>query len=230
MRFSVRTVATYGAVSALSALVLGGCVVGGQGSVRPNGTITVQPSAQATVYAQPTATTTAYVAPNAPQPVYAQPAATTTVYTSQPGGVYAAPAAVGFVPVTAGWQSNGYNENDYVSYHMSLRARQFAAGYFPITQLFRGQMYQGQRQYVTVDAQPGRCYRIIGVGGAGVRDLDLRLLDQNGNVIDQDVATDNFPVLGLQRNLCLNWQGSFRVEVIMYSGGGDFGIQAFATQ
>jgi hypothetical protein len=62
-----------------------------------------------------------------------------------------------------------------------------------------------------------------------VRDLDLRLRDMNGNVIDQDVATDNFPVLGLQRQLCLNWAGSFQVEIIMYSGGGEFGVQAFAT-
>ena len=63
----------------------------------------------------------------------------------------------------------------------------------------------------------------------GVGDLDLRLRDMNGNVIDQDVATDNFPVLGLQRQLCLNWAGSFQVEIIMYSGGGEFGVQAFAT-
>jgi hypothetical protein len=88
---------------------------------------------------------------------------------------------------------------------------------------------QGQRQFVTVTATPGRCYRIIGVGGQGVRDLDLRLRDQSGNVVDQDVATDNFPVLGLQRPLCLNWTGTFQIEVIMYSGGGEFGVQAFAT-
>ena len=47
-------------------------------------------------------------------------------------------------------------------------------------------------------------------------------------VLDQDVATDNFPVLGLQRPLCLNWSGTFQIEVIMYSGGGEFGVQAFA--
>ena len=135
---------------------------------------------------------------------------------------------VGYSPVGGNWVTNGYAEQDFVSYHMSLRARQFAAGYVPITQLFRSTMGQGQRQYVTVDAQPGRCYRVIGVGGAGVRDLDLRLRDMNGNVLDQDVATDNFPVIGLQRPLCLNWAGTFQIEVIMYSGGGEFGVQAFA--
>ena len=33
---------------------------------------------------------------------------------------------------------------------------------------------------------------------------------------------------GLQRPLCLNWSGTFQVEIIMYSGGGEFGVQAFA--
>lgn len=204
-RASVMTVVRVG-VSVIAGLALTGCVVRGTGTVGTQGTINVQPS---TVSVQPMQTT-----------VVAQP----NMYAAPPGvGVN-----VGFTPVSANWVTNGYAEQDFVSYHMSLRARQFAAGYMPITQLFRSSMGQGQRQYVTVNAQPGRCYRIIGVGGAGVRDLDLRLRDMNGNVLDQDVATDNFPVLGLQRPLCLNWSGTFQIEVIMYSGGGEFGVQAFA--
>jgi hypothetical protein len=212
-RASVMTVVRVG-VSMIAGLALTGCIVRGTGTVGTQGTINVQPM-QTTVVAQPA-------------PVYQNPAA---VAVAQPN-MYAAPPGVGvnvgFSPVSANWVTNGYAEQDFVSYHMSLRARQFAAGYMPITQLFRSSMGQGQRQYVTVNAQPGRCYRIIGVGGAGVRDLDLRLRDMNGNVLDQDVATDNFPVLGLQRPLCLNWSGTFQIEVIMYSGGGEFGVQAFA--
>jgi hypothetical protein len=200
-------------VTLFAGLALTDCVVRTT-PIRTAGTINVQPM-QTTVVAQPA-------------PVYQNPAA---VAVAQPN-MYAAPPGVGvnvgFSPVSANWVTNGYAEQDFVSYHMSLRARQFAAGYMPITQLFRSSMGQGQRQYVTVNAQPGRCYRIIGVGGAGVRDLDLRLRDMNGNVLDQDVATDNFPVLGLQRPLCLNWSGTFQIEVIMYSGGGEFGVQAFA--
>lgn len=221
-RASVMTVVRVG-VSLVAGLSLTDCVVRGSGSYGTTGTINVQPS---TVAVQPAQTTVVAQ----PAPVYQNPAA---VAVAQPN-MYAAPPGVGvgvnvgYSPVSANWVTNGYAEQDFVSYHMSLRARQFAAGYYPITQLFRSSMGQGQRQVVTVDAQAGRCYRIIGVGGAGVRDLDLRLRDMNGNVIDQDVATDNFPVLGLQRPLCLNWSGTFQVEVIMYSGGGEFGVQAFA--
>lgn len=227
-RASVMTVVRVG-VAMIAGLSLTDCVVRGTGTYGTTGTINVQP-AQTTVVAQPAQTTVVAQ----PAPVYQNPAA---VAVAQPN-VYAAPPGVGvgvnmgvnvgYTPVSANWVTNGYAEQDFVSYHMSLRARQFAAGYMPVTQLFRSSMGQGQRQYVTVDAQPGRCYRIIGVGGAGVRDLDLRLRDMNGNVIDQDVATDNFPVLGLQRPLCLNWSGTFQIEVIMYSGGGEFGVQAFA--
>ena len=131
--------------------------------------------------------------------------------------------------VGGGWVTDGYAQNDFVSYNMSMRARQFAAGYIPVTNLFRSSMGQGQTQFVTVQINPGRCYRIIGVGGPGVQDLDLRMRDMNGNVVDQDVATDNFPVLGLNRQLCPTWTGTFQVEIIMYSGGGDVGVQAFAT-
>lgn len=199
----------------LAGFVLANCTV--STTARPaTGTLTVQP---------PQANVSVQTQPTYQQPVYQQPQ--TTVYTGQPvaAPVYAAPPMV----VGGGWVTTGYAESDYVSYHMSLRARQFAAGYVPITQLYRSSMGQGQTQFVTVTASPGRCYRIIGVGGVGVRDLDLRLRDQGGNVIDQDVATDNFPVLGLQRQLCLNWAGSFQVEIMMYSGGGEFGVQAFAT-
>jgi hypothetical protein len=223
------------AVAVVGGLALTDCVVRARPQpvsyqVRAQPTYVAQPAPPPVVQAQPT-----YVQQQPTyvqqQPVYAQPQGyqqpppvVGAQVGAQVGGVgFAAGAQVG-----GGWTTDGYAESDYVSYHMSLRARQFAAGFYPITQLFRAQMGQGQRQYVTVTATPGRCYRIIGVGGQGVRDLDLRLRDTNGNVVDQDVATDNFPVLGLQRPLCLNWTGTFQIEVIMYSGGGEFGVQAFA--
>ncbi len=223
---SVLTLLRVG-VTVIAGLALTGCVVRGTSGYGTTGTINVQPS---TIAVQPVQTTVIAQ----PAPVYQNPAAFAVaqpnVYTAPPGvgmGVGVG-VNVGFGPVSNNWVTNGYAEQDFVSYNMSLRARQFAAGYTPITQLFRSSMGQGQRQYVTVDAQAGRCYRVIGVGGAGVRDLDLRLRDMSGNVIDQDVATDNFPVLGLQRPLCLNWSGTFQIEVIMYSGGGEIGVQAFA--
>jgi hypothetical protein len=231
--FALRSAATV-----VAGLALTDCVVRSQPQpvsyqMRAQPTYVAQPAPQPVYQQQPV-----YAQP---QPVYQQQPPPVVVQQQQPnfgapppvvsGNMGAQVGGVGFgvgAQVGGGWTTDGYAESDYVSYHMSIRARQFAAGFYPITQLFRAQAGQGQRQYVTVTATPGRCYRIIGVGGQGVRDLDLRLRDQSGNVVDQDVATDNFPVLGLQRPLCLNWTGTFQIEVIMYSGGGEFGVQAFA--
>ncbi len=204
--------------------------------VRTAGTITVQPGTT-TVTAQPTYAQAqpTYVqaqptyAPPAPvaQPTYAQPQPVVGAVNVGVGGMGV--GVGGGVVVGGNWVTDNYAPNDFVSYNMSLRARQFAAGFIPVTRLFRSVMSQGQSQFVTVSIAPGRCYRIIGVGGPGVQDLDLRMRDMSGNVIDQDVATDNFPVLGLNRQLCPSWTGTFQVEVIMYSGGGEIGVQAFAT-
>ncbi len=226
----------------LAGLCLADCVVTTNSAVPARqGTITVQGNAPPTGYVA-TQTVQQPVAYNtAPQPVVGYNAAPPPVVGYNASAQFAAPAPVvgtpvmgasigGYVgvPVSGNWVTTGYDQADYVSFNMSLRARQFAAGFYPVTQLFRAQMYQGAHQFVTVQAQAGRCYRVVGVGGPGVQDLDLRLRDMSGNVIDQDVATDNFPVLGLQRPLCLQYNGTFQVEVIMYAGGGQIGVQAFA--
>jgi hypothetical protein len=211
------------AILPLAGLYYAGCVVQGQARV-PTGSINVQAGGTTTATAT---TTTAYAQP-AQATVYSQPAAPPAVYAG--GGVITAPPPAVYAPVGASWMTTGYAEADYVAYNMTLRARQFAAGYIPVTDIYRSQMYQGQHIRVTVTASAGRCYRVIGVGGPGVQDLDLRLYDMNGNMLDQDIATDNFPVLGMQRPLCLNWNGAFVIDIHMYAGGGQIGVQAFADR
>jgi hypothetical protein len=134
--------------------------------------------------------------------------------------------------VTQTWTATGYNVSDFVSNHMTLRARQFANGFIAVTDLVRGQLRHGERRTVVAAVVGGHCYRIIGVGGAGVEDLDLYLRDLTGNVIDQDRAPDNFPVIGLDRQLCLP-QGmgnqSAQLEIRMARGEGEIGVQVFGS-
>ena len=134
--------------------------------------------------------------------------------------------------VSQTWTATGYNVSDFVSNHMTLRARQFANGFIAVTDLVRGMMRHGERRTVVAAVVGGHCYRIIGVGGAGVQDLDLYLRDLTGNVIDQDRAPDNFPVIGLDRQLCLP-QGmgnqSAQLEIRMARGEGEIGVQVFGS-
>ncbi len=120
---------------------------------------------------------------------------------------------------------------DFIGSQMQMRQNQFAANMQPVMPLTRGTLAQGSHQDYAVTITPGRCYRIIGVGGVGVTDLDLKLYDPAGTMVDQDIATDNFPVIGLnnQRPLCPQTGGSYRLEVIMYQGSGDYGVQVFGS-
>ncbi len=134
--------------------------------------------------------------------------------------------------VTQTWTATGYNVSDFVSNHMTLRARQFANGFIAVTDLVRGMMRHGERRTVVAAVVGGHCYRIIGVGGAGVQDLDLYLRDLTGNVIDQDRAPDNFPVIGLDRQLCLPaamGNQSAQLEIRMARGEGEIGVQVFGS-
>ena len=134
--------------------------------------------------------------------------------------------------VSQTWTATGYNVSDFVSNHMTLRARQFANGFIAVTDLVRGMMRHGERRTVVAAVVGGHCYRIIGVGGAGVQDLDLYLRDLTGNVIDQDRAPDNFPVIGLDRQLCLPagmGNQSAQLEIRLARGEGEIGVQVFGS-
>lgn len=54
-------------------------------------------------------------------------------------------------------------------------------------------------------------YAVIGVCDTDCSDLDLRLKDENGNVIDDDFATDDFPIV----EATPSWTGRFDLEVVM---------------
>ena len=114
---------------------------------------------------------------------------------------------------------------DFVTQHMTMRAQQFAAGMAPVTPLQQGMLVTGATQDYNVPLQGGHCYTILGVGGAGVTDLDLYLFDMAGQQLAQDTATDNFPVF----RHCVALPGVYRVQTKMYTGAGTYGVQVFGN-
>ncbi len=120
-------------------------------------------------------------------------------------------------------------QGDYIQAQMQMRQQQFAQGMNPVLPLSRGTLQEHGTQSYAVQMTPGQCYKIIGVGGPGVIDLDLKIYDPSNQMIDEDVATDNYPVIGLRQDhpLCPQTAGQYRLEVIMYQGQGDFGVQVF---
>jgi len=163
--------------------------------------------------------------PPPPQPVVQQP----TVPIVAVPGMAVAGGGVGTV-VGPAWTANGM---DAVGQNMTLRARQFASGFTAVTDMIRSTMREG-REGVTVPGTvgPGFCYRVIAVGGTGIRDLDAFLLDTAGRQVDADRAPDNYPVIGLNRPLCVPPGAppiTAQIRVRAFSGSGEIGVQIFAT-
>jgi hypothetical protein len=52
-------------------------------------------------------------------------------------------------------------------------------------------------RYVTLDLRRGYTYKFIGKCDYDCTDIDFRLYDENGNLIDSDDASDDFPVVSV---------------------------------
>lgn len=118
---------------------------------------------------------------------------------------------------------------DTLASELQLRATQFAEGMTPATPLFRGTLATGETQDYQAVLQGSRCFKVIGVGGEGVTDLDLFLFDPDGAQMLQDTATDSYPVLGLTHPICPQTSGAYRVQVKMFEGSGEFGVRVYQT-
>lgn len=115
--------------------------------------------------------------------------------------------------------------NDYVATRMTQIYAQYGGGRSPVSPIQRGNLATGATQDFSVTLQAGHCYTIIGVGVPTVTDLDMFIFDPAGTQVAQDQATDNFPIV----QACPTVAGAFRVQVKMYAGSGEFGVQVFGT-
>lgn len=112
---------------------------------------------------------------------------------------------------------------------LAALAEHRGAGMVPVTGAWSGELEEGTHRDVQVVLEPGRCYRILGVGGPGVEDLDLILFDSNGLLKLQDTAQDPRPVVGLVPPLCPESAGVYRLRVRSHRGAGSYVAQLFGT-
>ena len=59
----------------------------------------------------------------------------------------------------------------------------------------------------------GNKYKIIGIGCEGILDLDVKVLDSNGNVVASDTKVDNFP----EATFIPTSTGTYTINVIAYN-------------
>ena len=66
---------------------------------------------------------------------------------------------------------------------------------------------------LTFTLKRGGTYAIVGVCDEDCRDIDFELYDENGNSVEVDRDTDDYPIV----EITPRWTGKFRLEVDMYS-------------
>ncbi len=90
-----------------------------------------------------------------------------------------------------------------------------------------GSLDRGARATHTLTVAGGTSYVLFGACDNDCTDVDLKILDANGNTIMQDIAVDDRPVLLFTARS----SGKYRVEVIMASCSANpcrYGVQLMA--
>lgn len=91
---------------------------------------------------------------------------------------------------------------------------------------FIGSLGRGGETDITLNVTSGVSYAIIGVCDADCRDIDLKLYDDNGNLIRSDTQRDDTPIV----RFTPRWNARFTIRVTMASCSNApcrFGIGSF---
>lgn len=124
--------------------------------------------------------------------------------------IAAALAAATFVPVAA--HADQQYIDQIVAQLIVAESAYMSNGYTRVIGPEADRMTNGQVESYTIMLEEGTTYIIHGVCDSDCGDLDLQLVDENGNVVSEDSTTDDQPIV----NVTPAWSGQFSVNVRMY--------------
>jgi hypothetical protein len=105
------------------------------------------------------------------------------------------------------WQRTVRNQ---VSEHDSFLSQR---GYTLSGDVYDGSLNHGEYQILTITVRPGTSYAFMGVCDEDCHDMDLRLYDPDGDEVDADVRTDDWPIVAVTPR----FKGTYQVKVVMAS-------------
>jgi hypothetical protein len=91
--------------------------------------------------------------------------------------------------------------------------------------IVRGQIREGASVQRNVSLRANQCYAFVGVGGAGVSDLDLSV-SKDGQTVAEDRTFTAFPTV----RFCTRSAGSYRVTITSRRGSGEFVFRVFRRE
>lgn len=125
------------------------------------------------------------------------------------------------------------DETDYegqVRYQIeSIHRRVSRSGYTRVVDGHIAQIDADATERFAIDLVAGQEYQIVGVCDNDCTDIDLKLYDPDGNLVDEDVLEDDVPVVTVTPDR----DGQYAIEGIMYECQTDFcyiGLAAWARQ
>lgn len=80
----------------------------------------------------------------------------------------------------------------------------YTVAHVEVDRLVKGKVYAASRTLYA-----GNNYKIVGIGGKGIADLDMKLEDEDGATVAKDTETDNVPIVDVTPKA----EGSFTVKV-----------------
>jgi hypothetical protein len=110
-------------------------------------------------------------------------------------------------------------EPRYVAVHNTLSAM----GLVQTAPIQEGSLAEGREARVRLEL-PAQCTTVVAIGGAGVRDLDVTLLDADDRPIVRDTAKSALAAL----RACVETPGRFTLLVRMAAGAGDYVTAAWS--
>lgn len=179
---------------------------------------------------RPAPAATAPAAPSPPPTVATPPPATPPASPPTPPLPESPPPSMIGTVVGPSWALPGRDE---LSHAMTRRVQQFVSGFITATDALRIEIPpDGRSTTIPVTLGPGFCYRVIVAVDGGVRTWEPALVDPVGRIIDADRAPDGYPVIGLNRPLCIPAgappiTASIRVQA--HAGTGMGALQVFVT-
>jgi hypothetical protein len=79
-----------------------------------------------------------------------------------------------------------------------------------------------------IELDAATCYRVVAVGGVGVRVLRAAIADTDGRVVVIDNSRDRAPMLGPRDPFCPSAGGRFRLVVAVENGAGDYALRIWS--
>lgn len=76
---------------------------------------------------------------------------------------------------------------------------------------------------------PGWCYKVVGLGGEGVEDLEVRVYDPNDVMLERDTTDAPRLVIGRVRPICPAESGTYRIATRVVRGRGEFAVQVYRS-